>query len=162
MLTALITGVLLGLSSGLAPGPLLALVLSQTLRHGAREGCKIALTPLLTDAPIILLTLFAASRLGEMRPILGLVSIAGGAFVLYLAWDSLRPAPMDSQVPAEPPRSWFKGVLTNLLRRNISSANILTACLEEWNDDIREAGEDHHTRSSVDDPLVAAWYLMEA
>lgn len=25
---------------------------------------------------------------------------------------------------------------------------------------IVEAGEDHHTRSSVDDPLVAAWYLM--
>jgi mannose-6-phosphate isomerase-like protein (cupin superfamily) len=24
-----------------------------------------------------------------------------------------------------------------------------------------EAGEDHHTRSSVDDPLVAAWYLMD-
>lgn len=27
---------------------------------------------------------------------------------------------------------------------------------------IVEAGEDHHTRSSVDDPLVAAWYVMEA
>jgi mannose-6-phosphate isomerase-like protein (cupin superfamily) len=25
---------------------------------------------------------------------------------------------------------------------------------------IVEAGEDHHTRSSVDDPLVSAWYLM--
>lgn len=25
---------------------------------------------------------------------------------------------------------------------------------------IVEAGEDHHTRSSVNDPLVAAWYLM--
>lgn len=24
-----------------------------------------------------------------------------------------------------------------------------------------EAGEDHHTRSSVDEPLVAAWYLLE-
>lgn len=23
------------------------------------------------------------------------------------------------------------------------------------------AGEDHHTRSSIDDPLVAAWYLMD-
>ncbi len=23
------------------------------------------------------------------------------------------------------------------------------------------AGEDHHTRSSVDDPLVAAWYLLD-
>jgi mannose-6-phosphate isomerase-like protein (cupin superfamily) len=27
---------------------------------------------------------------------------------------------------------------------------------------IVEAGEDHHTRSSVDDPLVAAWYLMDS
>ena len=26
---------------------------------------------------------------------------------------------------------------------------------------IVEAGEDHHTRSSKDDPLVAAWYVME-
>ena len=25
---------------------------------------------------------------------------------------------------------------------------------------IVEAGEDHHTRSSVDDPLVSAWYVM--
>ena len=26
---------------------------------------------------------------------------------------------------------------------------------------IVEPGEDHHTRSSEDDPLVAAWFLME-
>ena len=26
---------------------------------------------------------------------------------------------------------------------------------------IVEAGEDHHTQSSEDDPLVAAWYLMD-
>lgn len=26
---------------------------------------------------------------------------------------------------------------------------------------IVEAGEDHHTSSSVEDPLVAAWYLMD-
>jgi mannose-6-phosphate isomerase-like protein (cupin superfamily) len=26
---------------------------------------------------------------------------------------------------------------------------------------IVEPGEDHHTRSSMDDPLVAAWYLMD-
>ena len=26
---------------------------------------------------------------------------------------------------------------------------------------IVEAGEDHHTRSSQDDPLVATWYVME-
>ncbi|MGD0905110.1 MAG: hypothetical protein ABR924_19595 [Terracidiphilus sp.] len=52
MTTALVSGVLLGLFCGLAPGPLLALVLAQTLRHGAREGRKIALSPLVTDAPV--------------------------------------------------------------------------------------------------------------
>jgi hypothetical protein len=38
-------------------------VLAQTLRHGAREGCKIALTPLVTDAPIIALALALAAKL---------------------------------------------------------------------------------------------------
>ena len=114
-MAALLTGVLLGVSSGLAPGPLLALVLAQTLRHGAREGCKIALTPLLTDAPIIAVSLFAATKLGEPGPAFGMVSLAGGAFVLYLAWDTFRPATANLDTSAEPPRSWFKGVLTNLL-----------------------------------------------
>ena len=50
---------------GLAPGPLLALVLAQTLRHGPREGCKIALTPLVTDAPIIALSLALAATLAK-------------------------------------------------------------------------------------------------
>ena len=47
MFTALASGMLLGFSAGLSPGPMLTLVLAQTLRHGSREGCKIALTPLL-------------------------------------------------------------------------------------------------------------------
>ncbi|MDY6953588.1 MAG: LysE family translocator, partial [Thermodesulfobacteriota bacterium] len=49
-------GIVLGLSAGFAPGPLLALVISQTLRHNAVEGLKVALAPLVTDLPIILIT----------------------------------------------------------------------------------------------------------
>ena len=112
---ALATGVLLGLSAGLAPGPLLALVLAQSLRHGAREGCKVALAPLLTDVPIILLALIVAAKLAALRPLLGVVSIAGGAFVLYLAWDSLHPVSPGGELTPERPRSWLKGILTNLL-----------------------------------------------
>lgn len=48
--------------------PLLALVLAQTLRHGPREGCKIALTPLVTDAPIILVALVVAAKLAQLSP----------------------------------------------------------------------------------------------
>jgi len=115
MITALASGILLGLSAGLSPGPMLALVVAQTLRHGSREGCKVALTPLVTDAPIILVALVLASKLAELRPLLGIVSIAGGAFVLYLAWESFWPVRQASETPAERPRSWFKGIVTNLL-----------------------------------------------
>jgi len=139
MITALASGAFLGLSCGLAPGPLLALLLAQTLRHGPREGCKVALTPLVTDAPIILVALVLAAKLAELRPLLGVVSLAGGAFVLYLAWDSFRPVPVDPEAPAEPPRSWLKGILTNLLSPHpwifwltVGAAILAKAITQSW------------------------------
>ena len=139
MITALASGAFLGLSCGLAPGPLLALLLAQTLRHGPREGCKIALTPLVTDAPIIVVALAVAAKLAELRPLLGVVSIAGGAFVLYLAWDSFRPVPLGAEAPAERPRSWFKGILTNLLSPHpwlfwltVGAAILAKAIAQSW------------------------------
>jgi threonine/homoserine/homoserine lactone efflux protein len=139
MMTALASGVLLGLFCGLAPGPLLALVLAQTLRHGAREGCKIALTPLVTDAPIIALALALAAKMAHLRPLLGIVSVAGGTFVLYLAWDGFQPVRVAAEAPAEQPRSWFKGILTNLLNPHpwlfwltIGAATLAKAMAQGW------------------------------
>jgi threonine/homoserine/homoserine lactone efflux protein len=139
MMTALASGVLLGLSAGLAPGPMLALVLAQTLRHGAREGCKVALTPLITDAPIILVALALAAKLAELRPVLGGVSIAGAVFVAYLAWESFSPARVAAAVPAERPRSWLKGITTNLLNPHpwifwltVGAAILAQAVAQSW------------------------------
>jgi threonine/homoserine/homoserine lactone efflux protein len=139
MITALVSGVFLGLACGLSPGPLLALLLAQTLRHGPREGCKIAMTPLITDAPIIVVALVVAVKLTKLGALLGIVSIAGGAFVLYLAWDSFRPARMDAEAPAERPRSWFKGTLTNLLSPHpwlfwltVGAATLAKAMAQSW------------------------------
>ena len=42
MIEAVASGVLLGVSCGLSPGPLMALVLLQSVPHGARQGCKVA------------------------------------------------------------------------------------------------------------------------
>ena len=139
MITALASGAFLGLSCGLAPGPLLALLLAQTLRHGPREGCKVALTPLVTDAPIIVVALVVAAKLAELHSLLGVVSLAGGAFVLYLAWDSIRPVRVDPEAPAEPPRSWFKGIVTNLLNPHpwifwltVGAAILAKAMAQSW------------------------------
>jgi threonine/homoserine/homoserine lactone efflux protein len=118
---------------------MLALVLAQTLRHGSREGCKIALTPLVTDPPIILVTLALASKLAQKSPLLGVVSIAGAAFVLYLAWESFNPVRLGAEAPAEPPRSWFKGIVTNLLNPHpwifwlmVGAAILANAMTQGW------------------------------
>jgi threonine/homoserine/homoserine lactone efflux protein len=115
MTDALITGLLLGLSCGLSPGPLMTLVLSQSLRHGAREGCRIALAPLITDAPIILLTLGLTTQLAGFRNILGGISLAGAGFVFFLAWENFQARPIEVSDTVVAPRSWRKGILANLL-----------------------------------------------
>lgn len=108
--------VVLGLSAGVAPGPLLALVISETLQHGLRAGMKVALAPLLTDLPIILLTLLILAQLAHVDQVLGGLSIIGAGVVAWLGWESLRfrPAgPGDGVVPRE--RSLQKAVLANML-----------------------------------------------
>jgi threonine/homoserine/homoserine lactone efflux protein len=115
MITLLTAGVVLGLSAGFSPGPLMALVLSQTLKHGIKEGLKVAVSPLITDVPVILLSLFVLSQLADYRRVIGVISLLGGLFVLKLAWDSIRvkgPSLADNGVV---PQSLIKGILVNLL-----------------------------------------------
>jgi len=115
----LLSGVVFGLSAGLSPGPLLALVVSETLRHGVKEGVKVSLAPLLTDVPIVSVTLFLLARLSDMQPVLGAVSLLGGLFLGYLGWESLRySAGPPRGGPAES-RSMRKGLSVNLLNPHV-------------------------------------------
>jgi len=108
-------GTVLGLSAGFSPGPLLTLVISQTLQHGTREGVRVAAVPLLTDLPIIFLVLFAFSSLSDPEFVLGAVSVFGGLFVLTLGLKSLRQGPVKLELNQSEPRSYLKGVLVNVL-----------------------------------------------
>ena len=115
MIEYLSAGTLLGLASGFAPGPLLILVLSETLRHNIRAGIKIAIAPLITDVPIIVISLLILSRLSDFKAILGVISILGGLFILYLGYDSVKSKGMDFSLPAINRNSLKKGVITNAL-----------------------------------------------
>lgn len=55
-------GVMLGLYAAVIPGPLQAFLLSQTLRVGWKRTLPAALSPLLSDGPIILLFLLLLSQ----------------------------------------------------------------------------------------------------
>jgi threonine/homoserine/homoserine lactone efflux protein len=119
MLAALFTGIVLGFSAGIAPGPLLALVISETLQHGVRSGLKVALAPLITDLPIVLATLVLLAQVKELHTILGLLSVFGAGFIAYLGWEAVRFRPRDvALASARRDRSLQKAVLANALSPN--------------------------------------------
>jgi len=108
-------GIILGLSSGFAPGPLLTLVISESLQFGIKAGVKVALAPIISDLPIILLTLFIAARLSGFHSGLAIISLLGGIFILITGLNCMRPQTLQTAAPAEPPKSILKGVVVNVL-----------------------------------------------
>jgi len=113
-LTYIISGFFLGLT-GLIPGPLLTLVISETLKHGTKAGIKVAGSPLITDLPIILVTIFIMSRFSDTNFILGSIAFAGSIYLIYLACESFSfkgnsPGLTDSQAHV-----MKKGIITNFL-----------------------------------------------
>jgi len=113
---AMASATLLGLSAGLSPGPLLTLVITETLRRDAREGMKVALSPLLTDIPIVAITVLVLSQLTDHMRLIGVISLLGGVFVAYLGYDSLMFKGTDPVVKAAgPSQSLRRGVVANLL-----------------------------------------------
>jgi threonine/homoserine/homoserine lactone efflux protein len=115
MLEFLSAGILLGLAAGFAPGPLLVLVISETLRHSIKAGVKVSIAPLITDIPIIAISLLVLNRLANFKAILGCISIFGGFFILYLGYESLKTKGVELDLSARGSNSFRKGVITNAL-----------------------------------------------
>jgi threonine/homoserine/homoserine lactone efflux protein len=81
--TFLLLGAGIGFVAGVSPGPVLTLVVTQTLRGGWLRGAAVATGPLLADGPIVVLAAGLLSQLpGGFVPA---ISLVGGLFLLYLA-----------------------------------------------------------------------------
>jgi threonine/homoserine/homoserine lactone efflux protein len=111
-------GTLLGLAAGFSPGPLTVLVIAETLRHGLRSGLQVAIAPVLTDIPIILLTMLILEKALNYPVVFSAISLAGGAFLLWLGYVSLRTQGMEIQTGAQELGSIRKGIAINLLNPN--------------------------------------------
>lgn len=118
MLEIVSAAIVYGLAAGLGPGPLLTLVITQTLRHGAREGMKTAMAPLISDGPIIALLLVFIGQLARVKPVVGAVAFGGALYLLWLAYEGWTAKPPDATPSTAPPRSFIKGALVNLLNPN--------------------------------------------
>ncbi|HER20252.1 MAG TPA: LysE family translocator [Chromatiales bacterium] len=111
----LVSAAVLGLAGGFGPGPLMTLVISESLTHGLRAGVKVSIAPLLTDAPIIALSLLLIARLQSNGWILGAISMAGGVVVMRIGLYDLRRGASDVDTRPRAPRSLQRGILVNAL-----------------------------------------------
>jgi threonine/homoserine/homoserine lactone efflux protein len=106
-------------AAAVQPGPLQAFLLSRVLSHGWRRTLPAAFAPMISDGPIALLMVLVL-RTMPMWVQRGL-RVAGGIYLLWLAWSAFREARLDQQPPASlpaPPRTLHQAVVVNLLNPN--------------------------------------------
>ncbi|HEY53552.1 MAG TPA: LysE family transporter [Caldilineae bacterium] len=108
-------GLSLGLSAGLAPGPLLALVIQRSVQGGLASGLRVAVAPLLTDLPIVVLSFLLVGRLPEAG--LDIMLGIGGLFVLWLGINAFRHAgdAIDTTATTSARQDFLHGALINFL-----------------------------------------------
>jgi len=115
VLEFLVSGIILGLAEGISPGPLITLIISETLKYGKREGIKVAVSPLITDSAIILLALFVLSNLAKYSLVIGVISLFGACYLVYLGLENIRARTGTSEVAVSRGGAFKRGIITNLL-----------------------------------------------
>lgn len=145
MFAYLLQGLTLGLAAGAQPGPFQTYLVSQSLRNGWRRTWVAAFAPLVSDGPIVALTLIVLSRVPDWFQH-GL-RVAGGMFVLYLAWGAFRawraPGPDTSSPAGAATRSLLQAATMNALSPGpylFWSLVIGPLILSAWRDDPLDAG----------------------
>ncbi len=110
-------GIVLGFAAAVQPGPFQTYVIAQTVKNGWRRSLVMALAPLVSDGPIILLAVAVLSQVSDSAR--RFLYLAGGCFILYLAWGALsrwRQAEDPAGTNAESPsKSLFNAAVMNFL-----------------------------------------------
>lgn len=116
----IIFGITFALTAAAQPGPLMAFIVSQTLKGGFRKTWTAAFAPVLSDAPIILLALLLLTNIPVWFA--SVLQLAGGFFILYLAygayksWKNSDPAIESKSDSAN--QTLAKAIIVNLLNPN--------------------------------------------
>ena len=115
-----IAGATLGLVEGIKPGPLLTMVIRETLSGGLRAGLWTAAAPIFTDGPLVIFSLFAAAWIATNPSALLVITLLGAIFLAQMGYEcfGLEPPNMDEDAPP-PTGSFLRGIITNLLNPNV-------------------------------------------
>jgi len=113
----IIQGVVYGFAAAAQPGPLQTYIISQAITKGWKKSLPAAFAPLVSDGPNIVLCLLVLRQLPDSFK--QVLYIAGGIFVLYLAYGaykSWRDFESQFSIPeSDAKQSVLKAALVNLL-----------------------------------------------
>jgi len=70
---------------------------------------------MITDLPIILLTVIILGQLSGFHSLLGVISLIGGLVLLSMGYNSFRLKGLEKKKGMENPKSLTKGIVVNLL-----------------------------------------------
>jgi threonine/homoserine/homoserine lactone efflux protein len=104
--------------AGLSPGPLLTLVVSETLKNGKKEGIEVGISPLISESLIILFVLVILSSVAENYIVIRAISLSGACFLIYLGLSNLRTNAKEPGDDLEKDNVLLRGIITNLLNPN--------------------------------------------
>lgn len=109
----------MGFSVASMPGPILALIATETLRRGAWPGAQTALAPMCVDACVMLPLVMALQSSIPSGAAAVTIGLAGGAFLFWLGLQSFRagtaPAATGGHRGSRRLSPFLKGVLTQLM-----------------------------------------------
>jgi threonine/homoserine/homoserine lactone efflux protein len=111
----MLSGILLGFASGISPGPLLAMTISESLNHGSHAGIKVAVSPFITDILIVSIILLFLLKFENYDPFIALISLVGSLYLISLGISSLKTKNINLELETEKPDSLKKGIIANFL-----------------------------------------------
>ena len=109
----IIAGFIFGVSAGLSPGPLMALLISETLQGHRKNGILVSISPIITDIPILLISLFILDKISEVKHLISFVYFLGALILFYFGYKNLRIEHF--QLDTDLTGSLKKGVILNIL-----------------------------------------------
>lgn len=120
MIEYLIFGTTFAFAAAVQPGQLQAYLISQAIANGWRRTVPAALAPIFSDVPIVCLVLVVLTRVPPS--FVNVLRLAGGLFLLYLAWGAVRTCMNYEQAATTPARpaheTVLKAIVVNLLNPN--------------------------------------------
>ena len=113
-------GIALGIIEGIKPGPLLTMVIRESLSKGLKAGMWTAAAPIFTDGPMIIASLLLAGWMATQPSILFSISLLGALFLTKMGLECFSleaPDPDNTDIDAS--GSFKRGIVTNLLNPHV-------------------------------------------